>query len=100
MRRNDYIDCQCQSADHVIRFTIDEYPDEKPELYIEVQLHQHRSFWKRLVLAVKYVFGQSAKYGYWDCTTLDYDSAQKLIVLCHQFRARGMNWANKQLDKL
>lgn len=96
MRQNDYIDCQCQSPDHVIRFTLDDYANEEPELYVEVQLHQWHSFWKRLVLAVKYLFGKSARFGYWDCTLLDTDSAQKLAVMCHQYRAKRENYARAQ----
>lgn len=96
MKRNQYIDCECQSADHVIRFSFDRFPDEEPELYIEVQLHQHHSFWKRLILATKYILGRSNRFGYWDCTTLNIDTAQQLAVLCHHFRASKENYENNR----
>jgi hypothetical protein len=39
--------------------------------WTQVQLHQHRSFLQRLVVAVRYLFGYQCRYGHWDCTAID-----------------------------
>jgi hypothetical protein len=47
--------------------------------WTQVQLHQHRSFWERLVVAVKYIFGYECRYGHWDCTSIDMKQGEALI---------------------
>lgn len=99
MRHNQYIDCECQSADHIIRFSFDNFLDEEPELYIEVQLNQRFPFWKRLILATKYILGKSNRFGHWDCTSLNIDTARQLAVLCHQFRASRENYEKNKFKR-
>lgn len=96
MRRYEYVECECQHAEHVVRFTLDEFSDESPELYIEVQLSQNHSFWKRFLLAIRYLFNKPSRFGHWNCTSISTDTAQKIIILCHQFKAASLNYAEHQ----
>ena len=73
-----YIECDCHSSQHTLRFMLDE---EHKELYVEVQLAQHNSFLKRLILASKYLLGYTCKYGHWDVTMIGASQAKKLIKL-------------------
>jgi hypothetical protein len=60
----EYYECQCYSDEHTLKFVID---DEECELYASVFLHQYRNIFKRIWVAIKYVFGYKCKYGHWDC---------------------------------
>ncbi len=74
-----YIDCECESIDHVIRFTYD--PDDKM-LWAEVMLKDYLPWYKRLVIGVKYIFGSRAQYSAYDVTIIkpaDYDRFLELI---------------------
>lgn len=78
--KSDYIECDCASADHVIRFVYTKYPDE-PELYMEVQLHQYRNIFQRIWLAIKYTMGYKSRYGMWDCSCIGINEANKLMEI-------------------
>lgn len=73
--RNHFVVCDCQSSEHTLRFMYDE---ENKELYTEVYLNQYRSFFKRVYVAIKYIFGYTSKYGHWDCTMISIPKAHKL----------------------
>lgn len=83
--------CDCNSPEHSFRFVASQSDLKKPELYLEVFLNQYRSFFQRLVVAVKYLFGYKSKYGHWDVTTLSEDDVERLFVFIHQHRARLKN---------
>jgi hypothetical protein len=72
---NHFVVCSCQSAEHTLRFICD--PEEQT-IYTEVQLSQTKSLRKRIVIAVRYIFGRSTRYGVWDCTLMEKDEALKL----------------------
>jgi hypothetical protein len=61
-----------------MRFCYDDEMEGDELCWAEVQLHQYRSFWARVVVAVRYVFGYESRYGHWDCTTIDLAEGRKL----------------------
>lgn len=73
-----YTECDCGSDEHVIRFTFDE---DDGDLYMSVFLNQYQSWWQRIWIAVKYVFGYKSKYGHFDCTCISGDETVKLASL-------------------
>lgn len=77
----EYIECVCDSAEHVVRILRDEDTDFNSVAYIEVQLNPYLPIWDRIKLAIKYVLGRSPKYGHWDITMLSRHEADKLINL-------------------
>lgn len=70
-----HFDCACHSPEHTLRFAWD---DEDNEIYTEVYLRQYRNFFKRMWVAIKYVFGYTCKYGHWDCFIMQPKDAQRL----------------------
>ena len=85
-----YFDCECSSAEHIFRVTSendagDEYP---PQLYFTIQLNQYRGILKRLLTAIKYIFGYECRYGHWDIVELKEDDINKLMVILHQHRVK------------
>lgn len=59
---SQYFECLCHSSEHTLKFYLD--PDDNI-IHSEVFFHQYRSFFKRLLLAVKYLFGYKCRYGHW-----------------------------------
>lgn len=82
--------CDLNSPEHVFRFVVSEceFDNQDIELYLEVYLNQYRSFFQRLMVAIKYLFGYKSKYGHWDVTTLSEDDVQRLFVFIHQHRTK------------
>ncbi len=73
-----YFECQCSSAEHALVFTLDQ---EESEIYTEVFLNNYRPWWKRVGVAVKYVFGYKCKYGHFDCFLMQNKDADRLITM-------------------
>ena len=81
-----HIECDCHSSDHILRFVyVPRYElyggVEEPELYTEVQLHQCHNIFKRIWLAIKYIFGYKCRYGLWDCVLINEEEAAKLLLI-------------------
>ena len=78
-----HLDCVCTSPEHTLRFMLD---DE--ELYTEVFLNNPNNFFKRMWIAIKYVFGYKCKYGHFDCFVMKPGDEDKLIELCEIFKEK------------
>lgn len=78
-----YVECECTSAEHTLRFTID-VDDEV--IYTEVHLNPWQPWYKRVWMAVKYVFGYRCKYGNWDCTMLNVKQVEQLELVINTFK--------------
>jgi len=65
----------CHSPEHQIIAQFDEVePDPRLNfLYLWVHLGTHKSVFKRLRAAIRYVFGYRSQYGEWDELLLDID---------------------------
>lgn len=75
--KTKYIECDCYSMAHTIRFMSDV---ENREVYTEVRLVNHDSVLKRLMTAVKYVFRKpTSQYGDYDCSLLSGKKIDDLI---------------------
>lgn len=78
----EYIDCDCHSSDHTLRYMI----DDEGQLYTEVQLCRTKNFFQRVIAATKYVFGYNSRYGHWDCFMMDPRDKQRLIDIVKSSR--------------
>lgn len=79
-----YIECDCDSFEHLVRFWYDE--DQKDFLYIDVQLNHYMNFLWRLKTAFCFIF--KIKTGYWmhyDCTMLPKEKVKELEKLTVDF---------------
>ena len=66
--RNHHIICACYSDEHTLRLThfkADPERDSSDEVYWSVYLNPY-PWYKRLWVAVRYVFGYRSKFGSWD----------------------------------
>lgn len=70
-----YISCSCGSSEHTLRFILNK---EDGEIYTEVYLNQHRSFFKRAIIGIKYILGYKSRYGHWDCFSADREKILEL----------------------
>lgn len=92
-----YFECDCGSDEHRFCVTSEDEDDGlPPQLYFHLQLHQYRNIIKRLVVAVKYIFGHKSRYGHWDTINISEDDANRLFVLLHQHRAKLENTKKKE----
>lgn len=78
--KSHYIECACDSDEHTLRYV---YSEEDNEMYTSIHLNNYQAWYKRVWVAVKYIFGYRCKFGHWDCTILDVNGAKKLKVLCN-----------------
>lgn len=78
----EYFECSCGSDEHTIRFVLDK---KDKEIYLCVFLNQYRPWWKRIWIALKYVFGYKCKYGHWDNWTMVSTDVERLQKMCSDF---------------
>ena len=74
----EFFECACHSDEHTLTFR---YVPEYNELYTSVFLNQRRNVFKRVWIALKFVFGYKCKYGHWDCFYMRLDDAERLKAL-------------------
>ena len=59
----EHFDCLCYSPNHTLRFT---HSIDTNEVCVEVYLDQQNGFFKRILVAIKYIFGHKTQYGDWE----------------------------------
>lgn len=94
--KTSFFQCECRSHEHTIQVSVCDDPDW-PSLTVSVQLHQFRNFWKRVWLAIKYVFGFTPAYGHWDTTLVDpadYDRLSSLVDLAKENAMKAKYFKN------
>ena len=73
--------CACNDAEHQLIFSYFE-DDDYPEVYTSVHLNPERKWYKRIIHALKYVFGYRCKYGDFDefiFKPKDYSKLQEVV---------------------
>lgn len=80
-----FLECACYSDEHTLKFTLDIDP-ECVDFYTSVFLNQTNNFFKRIWVALKYVFGYKCKYGHWDCFLLRKEDTTKLIEMLQEYK--------------
>lgn len=88
-----YFECACHSAEHTLRFSWD---DSSNCIYTEVFLHQYCNFFKRILVAVRYIFGYKCRYGHFDCFIMQPEDAARLKALTEKLESpdRGFEAPN------
>lgn len=76
MDKKIYLACDCHSVEHITRFSY--FEKEPNEIYMETHITNYMRFWKRLWVAIKYVFGYRSRYGDFDCLIMSASSVVKL----------------------
>lgn len=82
-KETEFFECVCSSDEHTLKATLfTDTENNLTDFYFGIYLCQHKSFFQRLVAAVKYVFGYKSKYGDFDSFILnpkDYDRLSEMI---------------------
>jgi hypothetical protein len=73
-----WFDCSCSDYNHVVRF---EYVPLDGEVYLSYRLNGYEPWWKRVWIAVKYVFKRPVAYGHYDVTLLRPEDFSRLYAL-------------------
>jgi len=74
-----YFTCQCSDFNHLVRFNLSELDGD---VYVDVRLNHYERWYKRIWIAVKYIFKKPHAYGHYDCTLLrveDYPGLHDLM---------------------
>ena len=67
MNNQEILICDCESKEHKIIFDFDaDFSDDYKEVILSIHLVNHRSFLKRLIAGIKYIFGYKCRFGNFD----------------------------------
>lgn len=103
--------CECHSPEHQFILTYIEggfiktreveYLEEDM-LSITIHLANYKSFWKRLISGIKYIFGYKSRYGNFDSILFDPKDCDRLIHYLQKFKesneAARQHYAKKDKD--
>lgn len=69
--------CQCNNTEHQLIFSY--FPDDEDrEVYVSVHLTPEYSIWRRIWMAIKYIFGYRSCYEHFDEFIFKHSDADKL----------------------
>lgn len=97
-RTSVFLDCGCGTQEHLLRFDLDVWRDDMPELYASIYLNPWMPWWRRCVAAVRYVLGMAPCKGggHWDSWIIDNsDDAVRLTELLEAYEKARSEWAEK-----
>lgn len=80
MMKHEIIICKCESVEHQIVFSYfpDEEDDDDKDVYMSVYLLPESNIFKRIWLAIQYIFGHRSIYGDFDEVIINQRDAPKL----------------------
>lgn len=78
MEQNELILCKCGSSEHQIIFKWFDDDIIDGQVYMDVLINPEYKWWKRVIRAIKYIFGYRSKYGMFDEIILDKKDIPKL----------------------
>ena len=82
-----YVECECNSLEHVIRFSYcREHDPSENRIYIHLFLKKDR-FIKRLMHGLKYIYGHTSKFGHFEETIITKDKAVDIIKLLQRLNS-------------
>jgi hypothetical protein len=88
-----HIECECGQKQHLINLTLDADPGQPPFLDIHIQMNHYLGFFKRVWVAIKYIFGStSCKNLHWDCIVLGVDQAKQMNQIISTFIFKYNEW--------
>ncbi|MEI7475701.1 MAG: hypothetical protein WCK67_13080 [bacterium] len=84
----EHFECRCHTSDHIYKFEI----DEDGLVYLFVQMNKHENFFKRLIVAIKYLFKINKNDSYWTDIVIDEKDTDKLIEMLNLSKERVKTW--------
>jgi len=83
--KTEHFFCECNSPSYqflLTKFEADPKDESyEDELYLSVHLSQNLNFWNRLILGVKYIFGERQDFGHWMEIIIKSEDRQRLIEM-------------------
>jgi hypothetical protein len=74
--------CDCNSTEHqILIYQEDDLPNGRKEVNLFFNLITYNNIFKRIIAAIKYIFGCKSKYGQWDCIIVSKDNYMPLKKL-------------------
>lgn len=77
--------CDCSSAEHQM---IVRWDNDDNEVYVTINLPQHKSFWRRLWHGLMYAFGHKCRYGDFEEVILRKEDANNLQKVVDYLKAK------------
>ena len=101
-RKTECLDCGCGTQEHMLRFDLDTWSEDPPDLYASIYLNQYRPWRKRIVPAVKYLFNLKPArcgYGHWDTWSMRYEDIGRLQSILSEFKQKRDEWAENLVNR-
>ena len=100
--KREFFECVCFSHEHTLQFSCDKgESDYPPSFYTSIFLCQYRNIFKRIWIAIKYIFNYKCIYGHWDCWEIKRDDADRMIKMLEEYKKHWDEWQKQfpLLDK-
>lgn len=86
----EYFTCCCIDFDHTLRFVLDLDRDSEqpyPTMYVECQLNESAAWYKRIWIAIKYIFKKTDYYhsGCWEINK-NSDDPDRMIKMLEKLK--------------
>lgn len=104
--------CSCYSPEHTAIFTVDPGEDPEqlkegdipwpPEMYVDLQLNNYLPWYKRIIPAIRFLFGKTPKDTHWANWTLrneDVDQLEKVLTEYKIYQEKWEKYTNQKIDK-
>ena len=95
-----FLRCECHCPEHIVVISVSDNAFDgeplPPDFYIETQANQWRPFYKRIWVALKYIFGAELV---WENTIVHKDDIPKLQSAINHYNYLAEKYAKKTLDK-
>jgi len=83
MDEYEFILCDCKHPEHIIQLS---YDDEVNFIYLAVKLNPHKGFFRRLIHAIKYIFGYNSRYGAFDEFVINKESSEQIKQVLNKIK--------------
>ena len=81
--QTEYFGCECDNPEHILRvmYNKDNKEKEWDQIYIDFQFYPHKNIFKRIWIAIKYIFGIKNRHSPWEDMILKRTDVPRLINL-------------------
>jgi len=83
--KNELFICDCYSPEHQFILM---YDNEDNILYLRTHLITYKSFFKRLIIGIKYAFGYKCRFGQFDEIIINPEDKERLINIINQLKTK------------
>jgi len=99
MKDTVFLDCHCGIPEHRISLKLEVISiDEYPELKLEYYLSTYRSFFKRVVIALKYIF--NINHPHFDEWLIKPEEAMMAKTKLEEYIEKYNEWFNKNIKEV